>query len=112
MCIEVHQENHFTIATITKGRLDASLAPQLKQQMAQLINAGNRYIILDLSQVNFMDSSGLGIIVAILKLLHGEGDLSLCGAKGAVSQLFRLTHMDMVFTIYPDVKQATNPVRF
>lgn len=112
MCIEVYQKNHFTIAKITNGRLDAALAPQLKQQIAKLIQQGHRYLILDLSQVKFMDSSGLGIIVSILKLLQGQGDLSLCGAKGAVNQLFRLTHMDKVFTIYPDIEQATAPVRF
>ena len=58
------------------------------------IEAGHTRLVLDLSGVDFVDSSGLGAIVACLKRLGPRGDLAIAGARGAVSRLFTLTRMD------------------
>jgi anti-sigma B factor antagonist len=60
---------------------------------------------MDLASVTFMDSSGLGAMVAALKSLDGRR-LELCGLTGAVDKVFTLTRMDKVFVIHVDADQA------
>jgi anti-sigma B factor antagonist len=107
MCIEIQQKNQFLVVTIVENRLDAALAPQFRDRMKELIEVGHHSIILNLDRVNFIDSSGLGVIVSSLKMLGGQGDLILCGAQGTVASLFKLTRMDKVFPMYSTLEQAT-----
>ncbi|ALG68971.1 STAS domain-containing protein [Beggiatoa leptomitoformis] len=104
--LKTEQKDKFLIVHVLEKRLDASIAPDFKDEMKALIANGQQYIILDLSQTDFLDSSGLGAIVSTLKLLKGEGDLILCGVQGAVISLFKLTRMDNIFSIYPTVTDA------
>ena len=59
--------------------------------------------MLDLSQVTFVDSSGLGAIVAAMKHLEAGRRLDLAGLTPDVAKVFRLTRMDTIFTIHPDL---------
>lgn len=88
------------VAKTVDQRVDARLAGEFKRQLLALIESGHPLIALDLSQVDFIDSSGLGAIVSALKQLNGRGDLVIVGAKPAVLNLFRLTRMDKVFRMY------------
>lgn len=88
-----------TIVSPVKNRLDAVLAPKLKELVTGLVADGNNKIVLDVSKVEFMDSSGLGAAVAALKIVGGNGEMAVCGAGGLVADLFKLTHMDRVFTM-------------
>jgi anti-sigma B factor antagonist len=87
-------------------RLDASVAPAFKQAVVQLVEGGDRRLVLDLSGVTFLDSSGLGALVSILKALGTQGSLAVCGAQGSVLALFKLTRMDKVFAIHADRAEA------
>ena len=87
-------------------RLDAFVAADFKERMASSIRGGKEWILLDLQEVEFIDSSGLGAIVASLKMLSGNGDLMIAGATNTVSGLFKLTRMDRVFQIFADREQA------
>lgn len=87
-------------------RLDASAAPAFKQAVVQLVQGGERRLVLDLSGVDFLDSSGLGALVSILKALGTQGSLAVCGARGPVLALFKLTRMDKVFAIHTDRAEA------
>jgi anti-sigma B factor antagonist len=87
-------------------RLDASVAPAFKQAVVQLVEGGDRRLVLDLSGVAFLDSSGLGALVSILKALGTQGSLAVCGAQGSVLALFKLTRMDKVFAIHADRAEA------
>ncbi len=100
----------FTVVTIQVARLDAALAPQFKSSIETLIKAGNNRLILDLHEVQFMDSSSLGALVSLLKLVGNRGDLIIAGATGIVADLFKLTRMDRVFRITPDVTTALETV--
>lgn len=80
-------------------RLDASAAPAFKQEVVRLVEAGDTRLVLDLSGVSFLDSSGLGAMVSVLKALGQRGTLVVCGVSGAVLALFQLTRMDKVFQI-------------
>jgi len=92
-------------------RLDARAAPELKASITSFVGAGWEWIVLDLSAVDFVDSSALGAIVSGLKALGRSGDLVIVGAKPAVTALFALTRMDKVFRMFPTVDAAVAAVK-
>jgi anti-sigma B factor antagonist len=100
------QRNDILVVRVDEKRVDASRAPQFKDEITRRIEAGHTRLVLDLSGVDFVDSSGLGAIVACLKRLGPRGDLAIAGAKGAVSRLFTLTRMDKVFPLHDTVDAA------
>jgi anti-sigma B factor antagonist len=82
------------------GRLDAAAAPSFKQQLTQAITQGNVRLALHLAHVSFMDSTGLGALVATLKAARkAQGDISIIAPSPQVHKLLRLTAMDRVFKI-------------
>jgi len=87
-------------------RIDAATATEFKQKMSDWIDAGNRKIVLNLAEVDFIDSSGLGAIVSSLKKIGGDGDLVICAVRETVMSLFRLTRMNRVFDILPSEDEA------
>ena len=89
-----------------ENRMDATIAVDFKTQMRALISEGQELFVLDLSEVDFVDSSGLGAIVASLKMLEGKGDMVIAGAGERVMSLFKLTRMDRVFEVFPTSDDA------
>jgi anti-sigma B factor antagonist len=87
-------------------RIDASVSTGFKGIMIDWINNGNKQIVLDLSEVEFIDSSGLGAIVSSLKTIGNEGDLVICRIRETVMNLFRLTRMNRVFQIFSSEDEA------
>jgi anti-sigma B factor antagonist len=98
--------NNILVVRVEEKRIDASKAPAFKDEMARCIEAGQTQLVLDLSQVDFIDSSGLGALVSCLKRLGPRGSLAVAGATGAVSRLFTLTRMDRVFALHANVDSA------
>lgn len=92
-------------------RIDAASATDFKGTMVDYISQGNLSIILDLANVDFVDSTGLGMIVAILKTLGKDGIMSLCGLSDIVTSLFTLTRMHRIFDIAPSVEESVVMVR-
>ncbi|MGB0845377.1 MAG: STAS domain-containing protein [Thiolinea sp.] len=101
-------QNHddFTMLKIEEARLDAANAPDLRVKVGEVLEAGAQRIVLDISDVEFMDSSSLGAMVSILKMVGGSGDLVVAGAHGIVADLFKLTRMDKVFRMAEDADGA------
>ena len=91
---------------VEAGRIDAASAIRFKDRFRELTQDGPDRIVLDLSKVEFLDSSGLGAVVAAMKLLGPGRTLELAGLTPTVDKVFRLTRMDSVFTIHPDVETA------
>jgi len=91
-----------------EDRLDARIATDFKEQMTELIASGHTKIVLDLSKVEFIDSSGLGAIVSGLKRMGGRGELVVCGLQETTMTLFRLTRMDRVFQVFENERQAVS----
>ncbi len=87
-------------------RIDAATANDFKGRMVDRINSGRRRIVLDLSEVDFIDSSGLGALVSSLKAIGDGGDLVVCGVSEAVMSLFRLTRMNRVFSMFGGREEA------
>jgi anti-sigma B factor antagonist len=96
------------IVTPLEDRLDARVATDFKERMTELIASGNTKIVLDLSKVEFIDSSGLGAIVSSLKRMGGRGELVVCGLQETTMTLFKLTRMDRVFQVFDSEQQAVS----
>jgi anti-sigma B factor antagonist len=91
---------------VDEARIDASVAIQFKDRFRDLTQAGDGNVILDLSAVEFLDSSGLGAVVAARKLLGAGRVLELAGLTPAVDKVMTLTRMASVFPIHADVAAA------
>ncbi len=91
----------------TPGKaLDASIAPDFKGAAGVFVRPDAK-VVFDMSNTEFVDSSGLGAIVSILKRMHEvKGDLKLCGLKKPVRALFELVRMHRVFEIFNTREEA------
>lgn len=87
-------------ACVREQRLDAAIAIRFKDRLREIAMRHGPLILLDLSEVGFMDSSGLGAILAIRRALPADRRIELTGLTPNVDRVFRLTRMDMIFTIH------------
>ncbi|MFO1202016.1 MAG: STAS domain-containing protein [Tabrizicola sp.] len=94
--------------SVLEDRIDAATAIQFKEKMRDATKAGPSRVVLDLARVQFLDSSGLGAIVAVKKLLGPDRALELAGLTPTVEKVFRLTRMDSIFTIHPSLEVAVS----
>lgn len=104
---EDKQLGNFLIVKYMQSRLDAQVANIFKKRFYEYIENDYKQIVLDLSSVDFIDSSGLGAIVSCLKHMGEEGSISICGLRKEIQTMFSLTRMDRVFTIHDSVDEAT-----
>jgi len=89
------------------GRLDASTAPRLRQEVLSLVEAGRRQLVIDLAGIDFIDSTGLGGLVTALRAMAKEGgQLKLSAIRHEVRRVFELTRLDKLFEIFPDTPTA------
>ena len=88
------------VVRVNEDRIDAAVAIQFKDRMRELTSDREGRVILDLSQVGFVDSSGLGAIVAVMKFLAPRRRLELAALTPNVNRVFHLTRMDAVFPIH------------
>lgn len=87
--------------------LDARNAPQTTDALREIVEKGTVKLVADLSGLEFIDSSGLGSLVSIIKMVRKvQGDLRLCGLTPGVRSIFQLTRLFKVFTAYDSVDEA------
>jgi anti-sigma B factor antagonist len=92
-----------------QGRLDAFQAPALSEAMAERERALVHYIVINLANVDFIDSIALSILVQGLKhALQVGGELYLCNIQQPVQIIFELTRLDKVFRIFDSEQAAVN----
>ena len=96
------------IVVALEDRIDAAGAIQFKDRMREIAQTPSARVMLDLSRVAFLDSSGLGAVVAVMKLLGPDRKLELAGLTPTVEKVFRLTRMDTIFTIHPQAPELRN----
>lgn len=106
MEIEHRKQEDVLIVKIMNSRLDAQEADDFRDRMSKLISSGNRFITLDISDVDFVDSSGLGAMVSVLKLIGKDGDIVISGPTESAMRMFKLTRMNKVFRIFEKEEDA------
>jgi len=106
MEITVQDFDGVAVANIPVEELDASNAAEFKRDIAPILQLHPR-LVLDLSKVRFVDSSGLGAMLSCLRQLSARnGDLKLCGMSTQVRALFELVRMHRIFDIYGTPEEA------
>jgi anti-sigma B factor antagonist len=91
------------------GEVDVYTAPRLRERLVELVDAGARNVVVDLGRVDFLDSTGLGVLVGALKRLRAaDGTFGLVCSKEPLLKIFRITALDQVFPIYPSIEAATS----
>jgi anti-sigma B factor antagonist len=96
---------------VVGGEIDTYTAPTLRDRLADLLDSGASTVIVDLSGVDFLDSTGLGVLVAGRdRAIQFGGDLPLVCAEDRILRLFRITGLDTVFTICTTVDAAVESV--
>ena len=98
----------YTVIKLASNLLTAETAVDFKKEMKELVEQGVDQIVMDLSNIEFMDSTGLAALVTSVKMVGKKGEFLLSGVQSSILPLFKITKMDSVFSIYDDVNSAIN----
>jgi anti-sigma B factor antagonist len=111
MAFDVRAEGDVTVVEPTDGRIDLETSAAFKTALDALLGQGHARLVLNLSQVTFMDSAGLGAIMSVYRQLDGKGSLQVCGLHPRVKTLFDITRLTRVIGIHADEVQAVAAAR-
>jgi anti-sigma B factor antagonist len=95
-----------TSVVCVEGDLDLSTAPRLKWMLVDALETGHRRLVIDLSRATFMDSTALGVLVAIWRKLEGGERLIVVCARPDVLKIFEYAGMDGAFAIFSTLDEA------
>ncbi|MFZ3590193.1 STAS domain-containing protein [Bacillus sp. DJP31] len=97
--LEIKQED-LTRFIFVKGEVDAFTAPQLKDQLVPLAEETGSHLVIDLAEVSYIDSTGLGVFIGILKTTRKhKGSLQLVGLNDRIKRLFTITGLHEIIDI-------------
>lgn len=105
------EKTQYPDATIfhLKGRLDASSTEELERLILVNLEQGVKNLIMDFSELDYINSAGLRILVMSYQRLHPIGGrVAVCGAKDYIAEIFDISGYNRVFSMYPDLDQAMN----
>jgi anti-sigma B factor antagonist len=92
------------------GEIDVYTSPKLRERLVSLVNDGAASIVVNLEGVEFIDSTGLGVLVGALKRIRARGgSLSLVCNKEGLLRVLTITGLEKVFAVYASVDEATQP---
>ena len=90
-----------------RGEIDVYTAPRLRQAIIDLVDGGASHIVVDMSAVDFLDSTGLGVLVGGLKRVKvKDGSLSIVTGQDKILKIFDITGLNKVFPIHDSVDTA------
>ena len=106
LTLDVKEESGVAVLHVI-GSVDLTTAPALRGRLLDLIADGHTCIVTDLSETDFLDSTGLGALVGALKRLRTrDGEMRLVCAEGQVRKAFAITRLDRVFPIHDTLDAA------
>jgi anti-sigma B factor antagonist len=89
------------------GEIDVYTAPKLREQLVELVNDGSFHLVVDMEGVDFLDSTGLGVLVGGLKKVRAhDGSMELICSQDRLLKIFRITGLAKVFTIHESESAA------
>jgi len=90
-----------------RGEIDVYTAPRLRQAIIDLVEGGATRIVVDMEKVDFLDSTGLGVLVGGLKRVRvKDGSLSIVTTQDKILKIFDITGLNRVFAIHASVDAA------
>ena len=107
MSIKVKEVNGYTVITVETERLDVVNMKEMKEAMMEIVDAGNHKMVIDLSPVKFIDSSGLSVIISLFKRLNTfNGELILCGLGEQPKEMLQITQLIRLFKVVDACEEA------
>jgi anti-sigma B factor antagonist len=106
--VETQQQDRWSVISL-RGEIDVYTAPRLRQALIDLIEGGNSDILVDMSRVDFLDSTGLGVLVGGLKRVKSkDGSLEIVATQDKILKIFEITGLSKVFPIHDSVEAAVS----
>jgi anti-sigma B factor antagonist len=106
LAVQLEEQDGWTVARAA-GDLDLTTAPRLREQLVQVVMEGRPRIVLDLEGVDFIDSTGLGVLVGVLKRTRSQGgDLRLVSQRTGLRKILELTTLDRALPLAASVDDA------
>lgn len=111
MQYSINKQDKYSILSLLEENLNSVVAPKLKSEFVILSNEGVPNLILDLTKVKYVDSSGLSAILTANRLWKNGGSFVLTGIEhDAVRKLIEISRLDTILTIVPSVKESVDYV--
>ena len=109
LSISTRSEDAYTIVEVV-GELDVSTVAVFRERLVDLIANGNYHLVVDLQGVDFLDSTGLGVLVGGLRRVYPhDGSFQLVCTREGILKIFRITGLINVFSIHSSVEDAVSP---
>jgi anti-sigma B factor antagonist len=105
--ITVRKTHDSSAVVAVAGEIDVYTSPVLQEKLVEVLRDGSSNIVLDLSKVTFLDSTGLGVLITALKRCrNAEGDLELVTAQPNVLKVLEITGLNDVFQVRPSLDES------
>ena len=106
--LDVSKVGDYSVVDV-KGEIDVYTAPKLREKLIELVSEGSHHVVVNLEGVDFLDSTGLGVLVGALKRVKAhDGSLSLVCTQDKILKIFKITGLTKVFPIHGSVEDATS----
>jgi anti-sigma B factor antagonist len=107
LTIVARTPNETTCILSIEGEVDVFTSPRLKQEIVERAESGTKRLIVDLSKIEYLDSTGLGVLIGGLKRFREvEGNLALLRPGMRILRIFEITGLDKIFDIYQSEQEA------
>jgi anti-sigma B factor antagonist len=107
LVLNVYSDTPGSTVIAVSGEIDVYTAPKLREKLINLVEEGSHHLIIDMEAVEFLDSTGLGVLVGGLKRVRPhDGWIDLVCTQGRILRIFRITGLSRVFSIYDSVAEA------
>jgi anti-sigma B factor antagonist len=107
LTLDVHADTSGITVVAVGGEIDVYTAPKLRERLISLVEEGSYQLIVDMEAVEFLDSTGLGVLVGGLKRVRAQdGWIDLVCTQSRILRIFRITGLNKVFSIYDSVADA------
>ncbi len=109
MAVNIKESSNAAIVEIKGKLIDGSLAEEVKNKLRSLIDKGQKNVVVDLSGVDYISSSGFALLISGLKSTREKGgDMKLANVSSKAGELLSTTKLDHVFEEYDTVEKAVN----
>ena len=106
--VDTQERDRWSVVSL-RGEIDVYTAPRLRQALIDLIEGGASDILVDMSRVDFLDSTGLGVLVGGLKRVKAkDGSLEIVATQDKILKIFEITGLSKVFPIHDSVDAAVS----
>lgn len=106
MRVEILENNGVLIIRLQENRLDTSLVTDFKSKSAEFVKKGDVNLVINMSSVQFIDSSMLGTLISLIKGVGTYGEIKLCELTKNVKLVFQMTRLDKIFGVFDSEKEA------